>query len=80
MAIDSDKNPRYCHAQFKSSQLQSHWREPLFNSSKQLVKEDFDDLSISTIQRYALQATYHLPFGGTRNALLCLGKPQNLSC
>lgn len=45
-----------------------HWGEPLIEDARELLKDDFDEVSLVSTQAYVLQATYHLTFGGTRRA------------
>ncbi|RDW74543.1 fungal specific transcription factor domain-containing protein [Aspergillus mulundensis] len=63
---------RYSHAPFQSPRLRPHWGEPLYNEARQLLKEDFDHPSPTTIQVYVLLATYNLTFGGARKAWIFL--------
>ncbi|KAL2799428.1 hypothetical protein BJX66DRAFT_322276 [Aspergillus keveii] len=63
---------RYSHAPFQNPHLRPHWGEPLYHQARQLLKEDFDHPSLTTIQVYVLLATYNLTFGGARKAWMFL--------
>ncbi|KAL2814386.1 hypothetical protein BDW59DRAFT_154422 [Aspergillus cavernicola] len=63
---------RYSHAPFQSPHLRPHWGEPLYHQARQLLKEDFDHPSLTTIQVYVLLATYNLTFGGARKSWIFL--------
>ncbi|KAL3454355.1 hypothetical protein BJX65DRAFT_260378 [Aspergillus insuetus] len=63
---------RYSHAPFQNPHLRPHWGEPLYQEARQLLKEDFDHPSLTTIQVYVLLATYNLTFGGARKAWMFL--------
>ncbi|KAL4885198.1 hypothetical protein BJY04DRAFT_214536 [Aspergillus karnatakaensis] len=63
---------RYSYAPFQSPHLRPHWGEPLYHQARQLLKEDFDHPSLTTIQVYVLLATYNLTFGGARKAWIFL--------
>lgn len=52
--------------------MRPHWGEPLYHQARQLLKEDFDRPSLTTIQAYVLLASYDLTFGGTRKAWIYL--------
>lgn len=52
--------------------MRSHWGEPLHQQARQILSQDFDEPTLITTQAYVLQATYHLSFGGTRKAVVCL--------
>ncbi|BCS30064.1 Zn(II)2Cys6 transcription factor [Aspergillus puulaauensis] len=63
---------RYSHAPFQSVHMRPHWGEPLYHQARQLLKEDFDRPSLTTIQAYVLLASYDLTFGGARKAWIYL--------
>ncbi|KAL2854025.1 hypothetical protein BJX68DRAFT_232689 [Aspergillus pseudodeflectus] len=63
---------RYSHAPFQNPHLRPHWGESLYQEARQLLKEDFDHPSLTTIQVYVLLATYNLTFGGARKAWMFL--------
>ncbi len=52
--------------------MRPHWGEPLYHQARQLLKEDFDRPSLTTIQAYVLLASYDLTFGGARKAWIYL--------
>ncbi|KAL3476992.1 hypothetical protein BJX99DRAFT_257894 [Aspergillus californicus] len=63
---------RYSHAPFQSPHLRPHWGEALYHQARQLLKDEFDRPSVTTIQVHVLLATYKMTFGGTRQAWIFL--------
>lgn len=64
---------RYSHAPFHDAVSPSHRGEILYDHARELVKEDFDNASITMAQVYVLLSTYKLTFGGARMANVYLG-------
>jgi hypothetical protein len=64
---------RYSHAPFEDRVSACHRGEILYDHTRELLKEEFDEPTTATIQVYVLLSTYKLTFGGARQANLYLG-------
>lgn len=64
---------RYSHAPFDDAVSPSHRGEILYDHTRELAKENFDEPSITMAQVYVLLSTYKLTFGGARAANVYLG-------
>jgi len=64
---------RFSEAPFFEGTMPSHRGEALVKHGRNLLKDDFDHVSLHSIQAYILQCTYWLVFGAARKSWLYLG-------